>query len=82
MPYRPYPNADRALRQLDRHHVQQPVPPSEFTLKLTAQANAALAAAHESLRPFREMVERLQAQPYRPHALYNPKSGQFALLKR
>lgn len=78
--HRPYPNAVRALRQLARHHVPEPTQPSAFTLKLTAQANAALAAAHESLRPFREMVERMQAQPYRPHALYDPKSGQFELL--
>lgn len=80
MPYRPYPNADRALRQLDRHHVQQPVPVSEMTVRLGEQATACLSAAHEALLPFRKMVERLQAQPYRPHALYDPKSGQFALL--
>ncbi|MCX5407530.1 hypothetical protein OHA37_27155 [Streptomyces sp. NBC_00335] len=73
MPYRPYPNAHRALRQLDRHHVPQPVPASELTLRLSEQATACLAAAHEALLPFRKMVERLQSQPY-------PKSGQFALL--
>ncbi|MCX5587574.1 hypothetical protein [Streptomyces erythrochromogenes] len=78
--HRPYPNAGRALRQLARHHVPEPTQPSEFTLKLARQANAALAAAHQSLRPFREMVERLQAQPCRPNAAYDPQSGQFVLL--
>lgn len=80
MPYRPYPNVDRALRQLDRHHIQPMVQPSELTVRLREQAAAYLAAAHEALRPFREMAERLQAQLYRPHVLYDPKTRQFALL--
>lgn len=62
MSYRPYPNADRALRQLDRHHVQPPVPPSELTLKLAAQAHAALAALTTSLRPWREGIAAMQAR--------------------
>jgi len=57
MNYRPYPNADRARRQVARHHVPQPVPPSEFTLKLAAQANAVLAAVSEALRPVREQLQ-------------------------
>lgn len=81
MPYRPYPNANRALRQLDRHHIQQPTAPSELTDHLAKQASQCIAAAHEALLPFRRMVEALQARPYRPHALYDPASGEFALLK-
>ncbi|WP_405531481.1 hypothetical protein OG592_26925 [Streptomyces avidinii] len=80
MPYRPYPNADRALRQLARHHVPEPVQPSEMTVRLAKQAMLCLAAGQEALLPFRRMFEQLQAQPCRPHALYDPKTGQFALL--
>ncbi|MFC9821359.1 hypothetical protein ACFWG6_30765 [Streptomyces erythrochromogenes] len=67
MPYRPYPNADRALRQLDRHHV--PEPPSELTLKLAAQANAVLAAVGEAFRPFRESLDRAGAPSPAPLAV-------------
>lgn len=57
MTYRPYPNRDRALRQLDRH--TQPVPPrqpTEFEQRMAQQANAALAAMSESLRPLTEKL--------------------------
>lgn len=53
MAYRPYPNADRALRQLDRHEPRvQPRQLSEFEQRLAQQANAALAAANAAIRPF------------------------------
>jgi hypothetical protein len=44
MSYRPYPRADRALHQIERGSVHVPRQPSEFELRLAAQANAALAA--------------------------------------
>ncbi|MCX5584299.1 hypothetical protein [Streptomyces erythrochromogenes] len=78
--HRPYPNADRALRQVARHHVPQPAPVSPVRIAMAEWAAAAIADAQEALRPFREMMETLQAQQCRPHALYDPKSGQFALL--
>jgi hypothetical protein len=56
MAYRPYPNADRALRQVDRH--RQPAPPSEFQLSLAEQANAALEAAGRALEPFMRGIRR------------------------
>ncbi|MGW9371215.1 hypothetical protein ACWGVR_14530 [Streptomyces xanthophaeus] len=83
MPHRPYPNADRALRQLGRHHVQQPVPPSELSIRLGEQAALCLAAARQALLPsFENMLAAFQAQPLRPHALFDPRSGRFALLDR
>ncbi|MFD6180038.1 hypothetical protein [Streptomyces goshikiensis] len=80
MSYRPHPNANRALRQLDRHRTAHPVTPAEVACGLGKAAGLYLAAAHETLRPFREVFEALQAQQYRPHALYAPKSGKFELL--
>ncbi|MFI1525556.1 hypothetical protein [Streptomyces griseus] len=49
MTYRPYPNADRALRQLDRH--VHPVEVPEWRVKLAADARRALAGAAEALEP-------------------------------
>ncbi|MER7733656.1 hypothetical protein ABTX80_22450 [Streptomyces erythrochromogenes] len=82
MSYHPYPNADRALRQLARHHIQRPAPPPAFPMirLLGVAAEQYLAAGNEALRPFREMMETLRAQANRPHALYDPKSGQFGLV--
>ena len=49
MSYRPYPDADRAVRQVQRH---QPTPaPTELQLRMARQAKAALAAVAEALRP-------------------------------
>ncbi|MEV6580293.1 hypothetical protein AB0M92_19245 [Streptomyces sp. NPDC051582] len=70
MPYRPYPNADRALRQVARHQSpQQPTPPSEFTLKMAAQANAVLAAVAEATRPLRESLDAMGAPNPAPLAV-------------
>ncbi|MFD4740595.1 hypothetical protein ACFWNQ_25005 [Streptomyces virginiae] len=82
MPYRPYPNADRARRQVTRHRIEQLPPPSLMTLRLSEWVTRVMVAAHQDLRPFREMIEKLQAQDHRPNALYDPKSGRFALLDR
>lgn len=62
MSYRPYPSADRALRQIDQHHVPQPVSVSEQSLRLLEQAAAYFAAAREGTRPSCEMIEVLQAR--------------------
>lgn len=53
MTYRPYPNVDRALAQLDRHVV--PVELPEWRVKLAVDARRALVAAGEawSLTPLR-----------------------------
>lgn len=68
MSHRPYPNAERALRQLGRHHVPEPVP---------QRMNVSMAAA---LAGFSELAEALKASAWRPHALYDPKTDQFAVL--
>ncbi|MGW5582803.1 hypothetical protein [Streptomyces sp. NPDC003857] len=54
--YRPYPNADRALRQIDRHADEAPPlsdaperPLSPFTIHITERAEAAAQALGASL---------------------------------
>lgn len=49
MTYRPYPNVDRALAQLDRHVHTVELP--EWRVKLAADARRALAGAAEALEP-------------------------------
>ncbi|MET8113843.1 hypothetical protein [Streptomyces prasinus] len=49
MAHRPYPNADRALRQLARG--RRPVPPTEFQMRLAEQANAAMEYAGRVVGP-------------------------------
>ncbi|MFJ3984466.1 hypothetical protein [Streptomyces fungicidicus] len=60
MAHRPYPNVDRALRQLDRG--RRPEPPTEFQLRLAEQAQAALETADRLVGPvvrnFREGLSR------------------------
>lgn len=68
MAYRPYPNVDRALRQLVRGRSVEP--PSEFQLRLAAQAQAALEYADRVVSPvargFREGLARwAEPQPGR-----------------
>lgn len=53
MAYRPYPNAARALRQLDRHAQPfTPLPP--WRVEMAQQANETLAVAGAAVRPFIE----------------------------
>jgi hypothetical protein len=55
--HRPYPNAARSLRQVERHFRTDRAPVSEFRLRLAASANAALAGADATgdvVRPFVE----------------------------
>ncbi|MFD5509041.1 hypothetical protein ACFWIB_14860 [Streptomyces sp. NPDC127051] len=59
MSYRSYPNADRARRQVDRHHVQQPAPIPTMRVAMADWVVAALESALEAGRPFREMIEAL-----------------------
>lgn len=56
MSYRPYPNRERALAQIARAAVIPP--PTEFQLRMAEQANAALAAAARTMRPFVEAFRR------------------------
>lgn len=49
MTYRPYPNVDRALRQLGRHATPVEVP--EWRVKMAADARRALAAGGEVMQP-------------------------------
>ncbi|MFD3740430.1 hypothetical protein [Streptomyces sp. NPDC058629] len=49
MTYRPYPNADRAVRQLNRHVHLVEVP--EWPVKMAADARRALTAAAEVMEP-------------------------------
>ncbi|WP_097982761.1 hypothetical protein [Streptomyces sp. f150] len=49
MTHRPYPNADRALAQLNRHVHTVEVP--EWRVKMAADARRALAAAAEVMEP-------------------------------
>ena len=49
MAYRPYPNADRALRQLDRG--RRSAPPTEFQIRLAEQAQAAMEYAGRVVGP-------------------------------
>ncbi|MFG3046283.1 hypothetical protein ACGFZR_15305 [Streptomyces sp. NPDC048241] len=60
MSYRPYPNVDRALSQLDRHYSTAAAPqPSGLQLRLAEQATAAMERAARTIEPF--------AQAFRPH---------------
>jgi hypothetical protein len=79
MPYRPYPNADRALRQVARH-VHQPAPVSVKQIAMAEWAALVIANAQTAMRPFAEMMETVRAQAARPHALYDPRSGRFELV--
>lgn len=58
MPYRQYPNVDRALRQIDRGGLPVAVPP--WKLKLAEQANAAWASAENGLRPWVDAMRRIR----------------------
>ena len=49
MTYRPYPNADRALRQLDRHVVLVELP--EWRVRMAADARRALVVGGEAWQP-------------------------------
>lgn len=49
MSHRPYPDVDRALRQVARG--RRPEPPSEFQLRLAREAGAAMDAAGRVLEP-------------------------------
>lgn len=49
MAYCPYPNADRALAQLNRHVHTVELP--EWRVKMAADARRALAGAAEALEP-------------------------------
>ncbi|WP_435285281.1 hypothetical protein [Streptomyces bacillaris] len=54
MPYRPYPNVDRAVRQLNRH--AHPVEVPEWRVKMAVDARRALAAAAEVMEPIARAV--------------------------
>ncbi|MEU8623348.1 hypothetical protein [Streptomyces sp. NPDC048669] len=75
MTYRPYPNVDRALRQLARHVQPEPAyQPSEFELRLAKQATSALDAAGRALAPLvQRLVEGLR-QPTDPRSAFTPVS--------
>ena len=62
MAYRPYPDADRALRQLRRHPQSEPVV-AEFSLRLAGQANLALETVAAALRPTLDAMRHRQAAP-------------------
>lgn len=72
MSHRPYPNADRALRQLGRRHVPQSAAVPAMRVAMADWAVAALASAHEAARPLREMLDALQAKPWHPDFVYDP----------
>lgn len=64
MTYRPYPNAARALRQLDRHrHAPQTAPqlPPMPRFPDPEQARRALEAAGAVVRPISEAMQRVAA---------------------
>jgi hypothetical protein len=52
MAYRPYPNRERALKQLDRHYPPLKLQSSEFQLHLAEQARAAMERAGQVAGPF------------------------------
>ncbi|MFC9700912.1 hypothetical protein ACFTWD_09495 [Streptomyces sp. NPDC056943] len=56
MSHRPYPDADRALRQVQRR-LPKPAP-TELQLKLAEQARSVLAAADEAVRSFAAGLHR------------------------
>jgi hypothetical protein len=56
MSYRPYPNAVRALAQVERGRVV--APPTELQQQLAEQANAALEAAGRVLEPLAQSLRR------------------------
>jgi len=61
MSHRPYPSVERATRQLGRHHHHEPLPP--WRLRLAEQAQLAMAAAEEAMRPFAESLEQMRKSP-------------------
>ncbi|MEU8829302.1 hypothetical protein [Streptomyces sp900116325] len=63
MTYRPYPNADRARRQLARHVV--PVELPEWRVKLAVDARRALVVGGESWQPMLRAMRdiRLDVDP-------------------
>lgn len=65
MPYRPYPNADRALHQLGRHHLPQLAP---------SHVNDSMAAALEG---FAVLAKAIKASAWRPEAVYGPAKDRF-----
>ncbi|MFF4848814.1 hypothetical protein [Streptomyces sp. NPDC001194] len=77
MPYRPYPNAERALRQLDRHHVQQPAPIPAMRVAMADWAVAVLESTREATRPLREMIDAMQARQWHPDFIFDPATNRF-----
>jgi hypothetical protein len=61
MSHRPYPSAERATRQLDRHIHHEPLSP--FRQRLAEQAALGLKAAEEAMRPFVESLEQMRKSP-------------------
>lgn len=59
MSYRRYPDCERALSQLDRHHPAPP--PSEFQQRMAEQARATLEHAGRELAPFVEAMRQMAA---------------------
>jgi hypothetical protein len=76
MSYRPYPDPERARRQLDRHDHPTP-PPSERQLKLAQDAREALEAAGRTLRPFHDAMLQVAASAPALLAQSAPTASRF-----
>jgi hypothetical protein len=67
MAYRPYPNADRALRQIARHYPDEPVIPMPECLR-------PMAASFARLR----VNTRQAMQAWRPDFMMDGRTGEIA----
>ncbi|MFC7842511.1 hypothetical protein [Streptomyces sp. NPDC057382] len=81
MSYRPYPDRERALSQLDRH--QRPaVPLPEWRRKMATSARMALEHADRQMRPFGDAMRQWAAAAAQAHAQNAPiTKGLASMLK-
>lgn len=77
MAYRPYPDTDRALRQLHRHPQPEPVV-SELWLRLAKQADLTLEAAAVAFRPTFDAIRTTQVPPPTKLAVALSKMRRYA----
>ncbi|MET9098312.1 hypothetical protein [Streptomyces antibioticus] len=76
MSYRRYPDRERALSQLDRHH--HVPPPSGLQTRLAVQVRAALEHAERELAPFHEALRQAAVNAPSLLAQASPAAARFA----
>ena len=81
MSYRPYPDRERARRQLDRHP-RPAVPLTELQRQMATSARMVLEHTHRQMRPFGDAMRLWVAAAAQAHAQNAPiTKGLASMLK-